>query len=74
VKRRLRELVRTRLLPLDTAADIVIRIRPEAYGAAFATLVSDFDRLLGQLTQWRAIVPDVPPPGRTGGRTTSDDT
>ena len=74
MKRRLRELVRTRLIPQDTAADIVIRIRPEAYGAPFATLASDFDRLLGQLAQWRAVAPDVPPSVRTEGRTTSDDT
>jgi ribonuclease P protein component len=54
VKRRLRELSRTRILPTDLAADVVIRIRPEAYRAPFALLASDVDRVIMQLQQWRA--------------------
>jgi ribonuclease P protein component len=52
VKRRLRELSRTRLLPADVAADIVIRIRPDAYRAAFSALAADIDRILARLTNW----------------------
>ena len=54
VKRRLRELSRTRILPTELAADIVIKIRPEAYRAPFALLASDVDRVIMQLQQWRA--------------------
>jgi len=52
VKRRLRELSRIRLLPLDLMADVVIRIRPEAYRASFPDLASDFDRAVLQLNRW----------------------
>ena len=62
VKRRLRELTRTRLLPADVAADIVIRIRPEAYHAAFAALALDVDRILAQLLQWRTPGSQASPP------------
>jgi ribonuclease P protein component len=44
LKRRLRELVRTTLLPVISGAptaDIVIRARREAYGASFAALGAD---------------------------------
>ena len=58
VKRRLRELSRTRLLPSDVAADVVIRIRAEAYRAPFAALATDVDRVLGQLLQWRRTIPE----------------
>ncbi|MFI5228244.1 MAG: ribonuclease P protein component [Gemmatimonadales bacterium] len=54
LKRRLRELARTELLPriADAASvDVVIRARHEAYGAAFAALGADVrivaDRLAG---------------------------
>ena len=57
VKRRLRELSRTRLLPSDVAADIVIRIRAEAYGAPFSALAVDVDRVLKQLLQWTSDSP-----------------
>jgi len=51
VKRRVRELVRTRLLPIGFAADVVIRARPEAYGATFDALASDVDRAIAQLAR-----------------------
>jgi ribonuclease P protein component len=54
VKRRLRELSRIRLLPLNLAADIVIRVRPEVYRASFQDLASDFDRAVNQLNRWHA--------------------
>ena len=53
VKRRLRELSRTRILPADVAADVVIRIRPDAYRAPFASLAADVDRVVMKLQQWR---------------------
>lgn len=52
VKRRLRELARTRLLPADIAVDLVIRIRAEAYRVTFLTLALDVDRILAQLLVW----------------------
>lgn len=54
LKRRLRELSRTRLLPADMAVDLVIRIRPEAYHASFLALAGDIDRVLVQLMPLRA--------------------
>ena len=66
VKRRLRELSRTRLLPLDLAADVVIRIRPEAYRASFPDLASDFDRAINQLNRWHGVAIEAfPPPSST---------
>jgi ribonuclease P protein component len=56
LKRRLRELSRTRLIPSDVAADVVIRIRPDAYRADFAALALDVDRALVQLARWRATL------------------
>jgi hypothetical protein len=38
----------------------VIRIRPEAYRAAFAALAADIDRILAQLLNWRAPDPEQP--------------
>jgi ribonuclease P protein component len=61
VKRRLRELSRTRLLPTDLPAQIVIRIRPEAYRATFPALDADIGRILAQLVAWRALNPGLPP-------------
>ena len=58
LKRRLRELSRIRLLPVDVAADVVIRIRPDAYRATFAELALDIDRAVAQLVRWRSSVLD----------------
>ena len=58
VKRRLRELVRTKFLPSGLAADVVIRIRPEAYRALFEDLAFDIERALAQLSRWRESVPE----------------
>lgn len=52
LKRRLRELARTRLLPSDLPADIVLRVRPEAYDATFEALTADIVRALAQLVPW----------------------
>ncbi|MBX7117599.1 MAG: ribonuclease P protein component [Gemmatimonadaceae bacterium] len=52
VKRRLRELVRTTLLPGLAAVaplDLVVRAAPEAYGADLATLAADLATVLARL-------------------------
>ena len=53
LKRRLRELARTRLLPQLPAVDIVIRPRPEAYDASFEALRRDIDRAGRELLKRR---------------------
>ena len=53
LKRRLRELARLRLLPSGVVADIVIRVRPEAYQASFDALAADIVRALVQLARWQ---------------------
>ena len=66
IKRRLRELSRIRLLPLDLPADVVIRLRPEAYRATFTDLASDFDRAVIQLNRWYdAAIGKLPSPSST---------
>jgi ribonuclease P protein component len=55
LKRRLRELARLRLLPTRLAADVVIRVRPEAYRASFDELTNDVMRLLVQLLRWNEV-------------------
>ncbi len=52
VKRRLRELVRSGLLPAIAALpplDIVVRVAPEAYAADRETLAADLDRAAERL-------------------------
>lgn len=49
LKRRLRELVRTRLLPAAPPADVVLRARREAYAATFEMLAADVERAAAQL-------------------------
>lgn len=50
VKRRLRELVRTALLPELGRVDLLIRAKPEAYGSTFSELTSD----VAQIGNWAA--------------------
>jgi ribonuclease P protein component len=53
VKRRLRELVRTSLLPnLDRRIDLLIRAKPEAYNATFQDLAAD----VGSIGQWASLI------------------
>jgi ribonuclease P protein component len=56
LKRRLRELTRVHLLPTDLPADVVLRIRPEAYDATFDALKADIIRALVQLTGWSSTL------------------
>ena len=44
LKRRLRELVRTRMLPALPPADVVIRPAPHAYDASFEALARDIEK------------------------------
>ena len=55
LKRRLRELVRTRLLPTLPPGDVVIRPNPAAYGASFAQLTAELD-VAGERAK-RALAP-----------------
>jgi ribonuclease P protein component len=57
LKRRLRELARLRLLPTGMCADVVIRVRPEAYQASFDALTNDVARVLVQLVKWQDAAP-----------------
>lgn len=61
LKRRLRELSRLHLLPADLLADVVLRIRPEAYNATFAELASDIARVSTQLERWAVTTSATPP-------------
>lgn len=56
LKRQLRELARLHLLPAGLSADIVIRIRPEAYLTTYDVLMKDMLQALAQLNQWGAVV------------------
>ena len=47
------------MLPLDVAADVVIRIRPDAYRASFAELGVDVERAIVQLVRWRSSLMDA---------------
>ena len=58
LKRRLREIVRRRLLPTLPPIDVVVRARPEAYGASFEALDAELARAAARL-------PALPP--RSGG-------
>jgi len=67
LKRRLRELSRRRILPLHLGADIVVRARAEAYGATFAELASDVDRVVAQLNRLRSSGSELQPGRHTNG-------
>ena len=50
LKRRLREIIRTALLPaLDAPVEVVVRAMPQAYDAAFETLRSQLERTAGAI-------------------------
>lgn len=52
LKRRLRELARVRLLPMDIPVLVVLRIRPAAYAATFDLLAHDIDRAMRDMERW----------------------
>ena len=49
-KRQLRELARTRILPVIGNVDVLLRAKPEAYGARFEQLSMEID----VIAQWAA--------------------
>jgi ribonuclease P protein component len=49
LKRQLRELARLVLLPTAPSADVVIRVRPESYGATFETLHREVESVRARL-------------------------
>jgi ribonuclease P protein component len=49
LKRRLREVARTRLLPVLPSADVVVRVRPEAYRATFEELRDELVRAVARV-------------------------
>jgi len=66
LKRRLRELARLRLLPALPGGAVLLRARPEAYGAAFDALARDMERAAREAGRWLAsaapkIAPKVAP-------------
>jgi ribonuclease P protein component len=76
LKRRLRELARTRLLPVLQGVapmDVVVRTLPEAYGASFDTLEREMGTVVERLRTMKlpvrdALAADAPRAGRTGVR------
>lgn len=75
LKRRLRELTRTRLLPLLPPVDLVIRTLPEAYDASFAALEREVvkvgERARSMSLPCREAAPEARSTGATGtGETT----
>jgi ribonuclease P protein component len=52
-RRRLRELVRTRLLPILPPQDVLLRANPRAYGKPFAVLESEIRAIAGRLSSER---------------------
>jgi len=60
LKRRLRELTRTRLIPTDLPADVVLRIRPDAYDASFDELAADVTEALARLIRWSGAIQNEP--------------
>ena len=52
VKRRLRELVRTTLLPELGRVDLLIRAKPEAYASTFVELNAD----VAQISSWATAI------------------
>jgi ribonuclease P protein component len=49
VKRRLRELARSRLLPRLGNVDLLIRAKPSAYGSGFPELAGEVDQIAGMV-------------------------
>ena len=45
IKRQLRELARMRLLPIAGRIDVLLRAKPEAYGAGFDQLAAEVDAI-----------------------------
>ncbi len=51
LKRRIRELLRTRVLPGLPACDLVVRAFPHSYGASFEQLSDELDRVRARILE-----------------------
>lgn len=51
LRRRLRELIRTEILPLMSAGDTLLRVKADAYDASFADWRAEFDSLAKLVTR-----------------------
>ena len=51
LKRRLRELIRLRLLPVLPAVDVVVRPFPPAYALSFEALAMEMERAMRQIAR-----------------------
>ncbi|MGI8547445.1 MAG: ribonuclease P protein component [Gemmatimonadaceae bacterium] len=49
LRRRLREIVRTRMLPVIPARDVFIRAMPQAYTSSFDVLVREIDGVIARI-------------------------
>jgi ribonuclease P protein component len=65
VKRRLRELARTEVLPSLPAMDVVMRAAPSAYGASFGALRDAVRQAMERLAQRTAAKQSHEPPTAT---------
>ena len=74
LKRRLRELSRLRLLPTALPADVVVRVKPEAYGASFDALAAEVDTILAHLRRWWGTREASPAAASTADVTNPDPT
>ena len=68
LKRRLRELSRTRLLPQLPPVDLVIRTLPEAYDASFDELAREIGKVGERLSTMQLPRRDTGTDGRKGER------
>ena len=50
LKRRLKELARTRIIPQLNAVDVVVRSLPVAYGASFDVLEAEVSKIVQELS------------------------
>jgi ribonuclease P protein component len=64
VKRRLRELMRSRLVSLPGGCMVVVRAHPASAAAGQADLAADLDPALRRLLRGRAGTPSIDPQGR----------
>lgn len=46
LRRRLREMVRTRLIPVMGGADVVVRTLPSAYELSYVELLAEFEKII----------------------------
>ena len=50
LRRRLREMVRTRLIPVISGADVVVLSLPSAYELSYAELLAEFEKIIPRVS------------------------